>query len=212
MINKPQQQRSRDTQNRILAALERLLENHFFEQITTRQLAKEAGVAPATLYRRFEDKNALLPALYERYDQRLNRWGKELWDEDQKQSHTSIMDRVAHVVRQHVNFYRDNVPILRTLYLYLRLHSDIELGDSAAGRQADYMAILTPIIEALTEQGFEPPDETRIKLFCLIMITSINERVLFPTTNPARILELSDEEFVRELSLNLTGYLVVDRR
>lgn len=212
MSHEPQQQRSRDTQKRILEALEGLLENHFFEQITTRQLAREAGVSPATLYRRFQDKNALLPALYERYDQRLIRWGKALWDEDQRRRHTSVEERVTHVVREHVNFYRDNEPILRTLYLYLRLHSDIELGESATGRQTDYQEILTPIFEALGQQGLELPDEARIKLFCLILITSIKERALFPTTTPARILELSDEDFVRELSRNLVGYLVLNRK
>lgn len=212
LVHEPQQQRSRDTQNRILAALERLLESHFFEQITTRQLAREAGVSPATLYRRFQDKNALLPALYERYDKRLNRWSKALWDEDQRRQHTSVEERVTHVVREHVNFYRDNEPILRTLYLYLRLHSDIELGESATGRQAGYGEILAPILEALGQQGQELPGEAQIKLFCLILITSIKERALFATTTPARILELSDEEFVRELSRNLVGYLVLNRK
>jgi AcrR family transcriptional regulator len=209
LVHEPQQQRSRDTRDRILAALERLLESHFFEQITTRQLASEAGVAPATLYRRFQDKNALLPALYERYDQRLNQWGKALWDEDQLQQHTSVEERVTHVVREHVNFYRDNEPILRTVYLYLRLHPEIDLGASATGRQASYAEILTPIFEALGQQGQPLPGEARVKLFILILVTSVNERTLFPTTNPARLLQLSDEEFVRELSRNLVGYLVL---
>jgi AcrR family transcriptional regulator len=209
LVHEPQQQRSRDTQNRILTALERLLEKHFFEQITTRQLASEAGVAPATLYRRFQDKNALLPALYERYDQRLSQWGKELWDEDQQRRHTSIEERVTHVVREHVNFYRDNEPILRTVYLYLRLHPEIDLGELATGRRAGYVQILTPIFEALGQQGHKLPDQTRVKLFILILITSVNERALFPTTNPARLLELNDEEFIRELSRNLVGYLVL---
>lgn len=115
------------------------------------------------------------------------------------------------MVREHVNFYRDNEPILRTLYLYLRLHSDIELGESGSGRQAGYEEILTPIFEALDQQGQELPDEARVKLFCLILITSIKERALFPTTTPARLTELSDEEFVRELSRNLVGYLVLNR-
>lgn len=208
LVHEPQQQRSRDTQNRILAALERLLEDYFFEQITTRQLAGEAGVAPATLYRRFRDKNALLPALYQHYDERLNRWAKALWDEDQQQRHTSVEERVTHVVREHVNFYRDNEPILRTLYLYLRLHPDIDLDEAASGRQTGYLEILTPIFEALARQGRELPDEARVKLFCLVLITSVKERALFPTTTPARLLELSDEDFVRELSRNLVGYLV----
>jgi len=211
-VHEPQQQRSRDTQNRILATLERLLEDHFFEQITTRQLAKEAGVAPATLYRRFQDKNALLPALYERYDLRLNQWATELWNEDQLKRHSSVEERVTHVVKAHVNFYRDNESILRTLYLYLRLHSDIELGELASGRQASYVEILTPIFEALGQQGKESPDEARVKLFILILITSVNERALFPTTTPAQLLELSDEDFVRELSRNLVGYLNLNRK
>ena len=116
------------------------------------------------------------------------------------------------MVREHVNFYRDNEPILRTLYLYLRLHSDIELGESATGRQAGYGEILSPILEALGQQGQELPGEAQTKLFCLILITSIKERALVATTTPARILELSDEEFVRELSRNLVGYLVLNRK
>lgn len=211
LVHEPRQRRSRKTHDRILGALERLLEDHFFEQITTRQLAGEAGVAPATLYRRFQDKDALLPALYERYDRRLSRWGKALWDEDQRRRHTSVEERVTHVVREHVAFFRDNEPILRTLYLYVRLHPDLELGEFATGRRSDYEAILAPILEALVQQGHEPPDEARIKLFCLILITSIKERALFPTTTPAVLLELSDEAFVRELSRNLAGYLVLNR-
>ena len=212
LVHEPQQQSSRDTQNRILAALEHLLEKHFFEQITTRQLAREAGVAPATLYRRFQDKNALLPALYERYDQQLSQWGKALWDADQRRRHTSVEERVTHVVREHVNFYRDNEPILRTVYLYLRLHPEIDLGELASGRQAGYLEILTPIFEAMGQQGQKLPGEARVKLFILILVTSVNERALFPTTTPARLLELSDEEFVRELSRNLVGYLDLNRK
>jgi len=211
-VHEPQQQRSRDTQNRILAALERLLASHFFEQITTRQLAREAGVSPATLYRRFQDKEALLPALYERHNQRLSRWGKALWTEDRRRRHASLEERVTHVVREHLAFFRDNEPILRTLYLYVRLHPDIDLAEFTIGRPAEYGELLAPIVEALVQRGHEPPAEARIKLLCLVLITSIKERALFPTRSPAVLLELSDEEFVRELSWNLVGSLVVNRK
>jgi len=183
------------------------LENHFFEQITTRQLAAEAEVAPATLYRRFKDKNALLPALYERYDRRLIQWGDELWTEAQLRKHSSVKDRVTHVVQAHVDFFRANEPILRTLYLYLRLHPDIELGESGAGRQAGYREILAPVFEALGREGKDLPDEARVKLFCLVLVTSVKERALFADATPARLLQMSDAEFVRELCRNLAGYL-----
>ena len=46
----PRQQRSRDTQEKLLVALETLLEARFFEQISVRDLAQEAGLAVGTLY------------------------------------------------------------------------------------------------------------------------------------------------------------------
>ena len=210
-IRPPRQARTLESLERFLDAATELLQEKRFEDVHVTEIARRAGGSVAAFYRRFEDKNALLPALYERYDQGLSRWGKALWDEDQRRRHTSVEERVTHVVREHVNFYRDNESILRTLYLYRRLHSDIELGESATGRQAAYEEILTPIFEALGQQGHELPDEARTKLFCLVLITSINERALFPTTTPAVLLELSDEEFVRELSRNLVGYLVLNR-
>ena len=121
------------------------------------------------------------------------------------------MQTHVEIQREHVNFFRDNEPILRTLYLYMRLHSESELDGSASGRQAGYEEILTPIFEALDQQGHQQPDEAQIKLFCLILITSIKERALFPTTTPARLLVLSDEDFVDELSRNLVGYLLLKR-
>lgn len=209
-VHEPQQQRSRKTHNRILTALERLLENHFFEQITTRQLAAEAGVAPATLYRRFQDKNALLPALYDRYDQRLIEWGRALWDERQLTRLRTVDERVRHLVREHVRFYRENEPVLRTVYLYLRLHPDMELGGAGSSRQTGYTRILTPVVEALIEQGRKPLEEARAKLLFLILITTIKERALFSSTTPASVLQLDDREFVRELSRNLVSYLLCD--
>ncbi len=79
LVHIPQQVRSKDTQEKLLIALESLLEERFFEQISIRDRAQRAEVSTGTIYRRFQNKEALLPILYERYDDELCRWANSIW-------------------------------------------------------------------------------------------------------------------------------------
>ena len=99
LTHAPKQTRSLDTQERILLALEDLLAERFFEQITIRDLADRAGVASGTVYRRFKDKEALLPVLYQRYDQRLAEWTKTFWDDFDLGAELGALPRVRHADR-----------------------------------------------------------------------------------------------------------------
>ena len=56
----PRQERSQRTQEKLLEALESLLQERFFEQITIQDLADEAGVAVGTVYRRFRNVHRYL--------------------------------------------------------------------------------------------------------------------------------------------------------
>ena len=60
------QKRSAETRDRILQALERLLREQDFDQLSVSEIASEAGVSVGTVYRRFENKEAFLPQLVER--------------------------------------------------------------------------------------------------------------------------------------------------
>jgi AcrR family transcriptional regulator len=66
----PQQQRSRDSYERLLVAGLELLESDGLEGFTIAAVAKRAGVGTGLVYRRFADKNALLGALFLRSSQR----------------------------------------------------------------------------------------------------------------------------------------------
>ena len=79
LIHEPRQSRSQNTQERLLSALVLLLEERSFEQITIRDLAMRAGVSSGTIYRRFKDKDALLPVLYERLNDDLQAWSESCW-------------------------------------------------------------------------------------------------------------------------------------
>jgi AcrR family transcriptional regulator len=56
LVHKPKQDRSKDTQEKLLIALESLLEERFFEQITIRDIAQRAELSSGTIYRRFKNK------------------------------------------------------------------------------------------------------------------------------------------------------------
>jgi AcrR family transcriptional regulator len=55
----PQQQRSRETLARLITATLATLEEHGLEGATIARIAGVAKIAPASVYRRFRDRNAL---------------------------------------------------------------------------------------------------------------------------------------------------------
>lgn len=71
-MKQPTQQRARVKVRRILDTSKKLfLEGNYFE-VTTNQIAREAGVSIGTLYTYFADKEAILATLLEEYDESFN--------------------------------------------------------------------------------------------------------------------------------------------
>ena len=64
---RPQQRRSREQVDRILAATRTLLAEGGIEAVTTVNIAREAGVSIGSFYQYFPNKKSVLIALYEEY-------------------------------------------------------------------------------------------------------------------------------------------------
>jgi len=209
LIHEPQQSRSHDTQERLLSALVSLLEEKFFEQITIRDLAERAGVSSGAIYRRFKDKDALLPVLYQRLNRDMVDWSESCWEGFDPGGAQSVTEHLRHLVNEHVRFYRQHVAVLRTVYLYMRLRGELSLEDVDAQRRQMYEALLSPVLSALAAEGKAAPDAAQLKVLILVLISSINEYVLFGHLKPVRTLRLQDEDFVDELTHVLGRYLGV---
>ncbi len=69
-VKAPCQQRSRDSQERILRAAESLIKSKGFEALTTAEVVRRSRTSIGTLYARFGDKTALLHAVQERVQAR----------------------------------------------------------------------------------------------------------------------------------------------
>jgi AcrR family transcriptional regulator len=64
--------RGEETREKLTAALERLVEDREWQQITAQDIAAEAGVAPATLYRYFRSRDDVLLACAARANEALD--------------------------------------------------------------------------------------------------------------------------------------------
>jgi AcrR family transcriptional regulator len=211
LVHTPKQSRSQNTQERVLRALEDMLSERFFEQITIRDLAARTGVASGTIYRRFKDKKALLPVLYQRFDHMKSEWANAFWSDFDLNTEPCVTPRIRHLVGKHMIFYRTHAPILRTVYLYMRLHGELSLEDIDEKRQSLYQHILEPVFVALAVEERVKPNADQVKLFLLLLLSSVNERMLFGDLKPARTLQIDDEPFVTELTAALNAYLGMGR-
>lgn len=207
LVHKPKQDRSKDTQEKLLTAFESLLKERFFEQITIRDIALKADLSPATIYRRFQNKEALLPILYERYDLNLQAWAHSIWRSESLDKYRDSRSRIAWVVKEHVRFYKEFAHILRTVYIYNRLHGEISLPDVEDSRRDIYLTILSPVWESLEQEAREKLTPDRARSFILIMLATINERFLFGENKPSSVLQLDENVVVDELTAALHAHL-----
>ena len=69
-VKAPCQQRSRDSQERLLRAAESLIKSKGFEALTTAEVVRRSRTSIGTLYARFGDKTALLHAVQDRVQAR----------------------------------------------------------------------------------------------------------------------------------------------
>lgn len=208
----PRQRRSLRTQEKLLDALEQLLEARFFEHITIQDIAATAGVAVGTVYRRFRNKEALLPALYLRLDARYEAWADTVWPAPRAAgrpaSPPALRERLRTLVAAHIRFYRRNAPILRTLYLQARLDPTLAEPAVARQRKALYRRLLGPVFEWYAAAGQPAPSAARSRCFVLLLLSPLTERCLFPDNTPAASLRISDRRFASELTEALYHYLL----
>ena len=108
----PQQERSRQTVERIVTAAARVLEREGDRAATTNRIAAEAGVSPGSLYQYFADRDDLLLAVTERvvaeFEARVVPALRQAARED-------VVAGIVTVVGATLDAMEDRAPLLRAL-------------------------------------------------------------------------------------------------
>tara|TARA_B100000678_G_scaffold225090_1_gene192815 strand:- start:1350 stop:1997 length:648 start_codon:yes stop_codon:yes gene_type:complete len=133
-MTKEAPKRGAKTREKILVSLEQLLETKEFEAISIADLARQGGVAVGSIYSHFEDKEALLPALFDRYMERVEARvaeyrehgtidGEKLSPRDQ----LSLRDSIEQSIRGAHRQVTETLGLRRALFTYRRLNPDLEI-------------------------------------------------------------------------------------
>lgn len=204
-VFKPKQQRSQDTQRKLIAALHLCLQDKFFEHISIKELAERAGVSVGTFYRRFKDKESLLPLLYQDFGDDLLQWVGRL-ELNQYSDLTAAVEQLSVEV---YNFLASRKSIFRTLHLNSRLHSSLLDSDELVDRRAIYRRLAAVLLKFGAEIKVAEPSKAA-DMVIFMMITSLLDKVLYPSLTPAIATNASAVELTLELPKILLPYLKLE--
>lgn len=200
------QARSRRTLERILAATERLLQERSFEEIGVQEIVRSARTSVGSFYARFEDKSALLCALYERYDAELD-LRIAGWRSRRPAPEPGLSGACRWVAEYLVESFGSRRNLLRALALHVRQRPEVA-GVETSRRRAEQHAFLHEALLAQRASIRDADPERAVRTAVFLAASSCRERVLFDDAPHARASRLSRGRLVSELTRMLAGYLL----
>lgn len=198
------QARSEQTTKNIVAALERLLESKSFEQITMLELSAEAGLSAGAIYRRFKNKEALLPHIFDRYRSELASWMERVTADYLTES-GSLANAIEGLVRETLQCFQANAHIFRTVHLYGRLHPELHSAPPNSMRDFGYQPV-AGLLEKFADE-IDRPIDMAMRFMAFTVVALVMERALYPTQNPAAGLQSSDNEFITATASMMHAWL-----
>lgn len=144
------QQRSRETELRLLNATIRLLDEGGLDAAVIPRIAELADVAPASVYRRFADKTALLRAAFLHVLERSNDANRESMTLALQR--TTLADSLRELARLLMAQYRAHPQLLRALVRFMDGDSDLAFVQAA---RASVQQNVETIVEALMQHRAE---------------------------------------------------------
>jgi AcrR family transcriptional regulator len=202
----PQQARSRQTMERLLAATITLIEDQGLAGVTIPEIAAKAGLSTGSIYRRFADKDALVRAAF-----------LQLLEEAQTINQASLppnlfqgrsLDEALHALgRALVAQYRGRTGVLKALDQFLEIQADDAFRDHALDvTEASTRRLVTTLLP-FSGQVVTGDPERAITFALLSAITLIEMHKLHAPLLWRRILPLDDEALAAEAAKMMAAYL-----
>jgi AcrR family transcriptional regulator len=168
----PQQDRSRDSLQRIYAATNELLKTRDFDSITIADISREAGVSVGSIYQRFGSKNQLLWSLYEAYvEEATGRIAAFL----QTSGSPNVSDRVGALILMLCGMFSDHRGIIKSLLNRYRAQPDTVPEAIASQIHAAYD---TSVLYLLSVED-SPEFARRAQLAVSMILAMIREQIIY---------------------------------
>lgn len=199
-----QQERSRETASRLLEAAENVLEERGIKGASVPEIARRAGVSPASIYRRFIDKDGLLREVFERFFERATQSNNAALEPSHWRA-TSLEKSVCTLVAGMVAAYSQRPGLLRAVISYSEQHPDSAFRRRALELRRRSMAGIEKIVLLHTKEIRHPQPKKAVHIALQLVSLALKERI-----SPSDKLSgapLPADELAIELSRMFLGYL-----
>ena len=198
------QKRSRLTQARLLRAAEEILEQRGLDGASIPEIASRARVSPASIYRRFTDKDGLFREVFERFFARTIESNETALDPKCWRCN-SLESSVHALVRGMVAGYSQRRGLLRAVVDYGEQHPDATLRRRARELRQRSIASIERIILLHAGEIRHPHPRRAVHFGMQLIALALKEQILFAASNSNEAI--SEKELPAELSRMLVGYL-----
>jgi len=204
---KTHQGRSRKTRDKLLNALENLLVDNDFADISVQQIAAEAGVSAASVYRRFDKKQGFIPVLFDLYMERLTEWAASP-DAQMNIEGCSLREALKQLTQTAWRQMEQQTHILRAIYLHGRRHLEL-LGPNAELFEAAMLNAMTMIIAHYASDIKKLDHDKAARMLAYYFNNIFLERGLFKEQSAEWAKKITDKAFADEIADFAYGYLLV---
>ena len=202
----PLQARSRRTMEDLLRATLAVIEERGLSGVTIPAVASAAGVSTGSVYRRFENKEAMIRAAFVRLLELSQETNRANLPADRLRGF-QLADALLAVSRGLVAQYRGRIGLMKALDQYLEGPADeafrARAVDLIAGNVRLLVGALRPFREAIS-----PTDPERAVSFALLSaMTLVEANKLHASPIWSRVLPLDDEALASEVARVMAAYL-----
>lgn len=201
----PQQQRSRQTLERLLLATVKVLDEHGLDGAVIPRIAATAEVAPASVYRRFVDKDALLRAALLHVLRTSNASNREHLPA------AILRDTLSETAKRLVTVlfaqYQRHPRLLRALVRFMESDPDPAFRREAHTLIATSVHTIAEIVLMHRNRIRHPQPEQAVKIAILSMVSSIEAIALEPESVWHAVLPLTDEALGEQIAQAFVAYL-----
>ena len=202
----PQQERSRRTLEKLLTATVQVLEQHGLEGATIPRIAERAGVSVGSVYRRFEDKDALFKAAFLALVEQSGAANRKNLTPEVFAGMTleAITRALIHaMVRQ----FRMHPGLLKALEDFLEHHPDVVFRERVLGLIAENYGRIAGVL-LLCRDRMTHANPERAALFAILTaVTVIQARTLENDSVWEKVAALDDKELELEATDLVVAYL-----
>ncbi|MGA8873211.1 MAG: helix-turn-helix domain-containing protein [Candidatus Acidiferrales bacterium] len=206
----PKQARSRRSLRRLLDAAESVFDKYGLEGATLPRIAREAGLSPASVYRRFRDKDALIRAVFTRTSE-MN--VEELAKEVDLEAVRKIGIRVftSHWISGMLRGYGMRTGLIRAAMMYGQQHPRAAFVRRQKELELQNFRKMVDIFLLWRDEIRHPDPRSAVIYGAMIVAFAARELILFDQAEAFEgLVPVSNDHLEKELSRGFLRYLGAD--